>query len=75
MLLEENYQSMVTADRELEQLRETLEDALDEADDDSARYHIRRAAQRVVILRNGLDDDSLATEIARPAEDGNHEST
>jgi hypothetical protein len=74
MLLEENYQSMVTADRELEQLRETLEEALDETDDDSARYHIRRAAQRVVILRNGLDDDSLATEIGRAADDGTHES-
>jgi hypothetical protein len=65
---------MVTADRELDQLRETLAKALEKTDDDSARYHIRRAAQRVVILQNGLDEDSLATEVVGPVDDVDHDS-
>jgi hypothetical protein len=41
---------MVTVEGTRERLRYSLEQALESADDEQARYHIRIAAQRLVVL-------------------------
>lgn len=42
---------MVTVEGTRERLRYSLEQALESADDEQARYHIRIAAQRLVVFQ------------------------
>jgi hypothetical protein len=42
---------MVTVEGTRDRLRYSLEQALEAADDEQARYHIRIAAQRLVVLQ------------------------
>jgi hypothetical protein len=65
MLFELNLLVMGTGNQQLERLRQDLDLALEAADDDGARYHIRRAAQRVEIIRTGMDETQLETELPR----------
>ncbi|WP_299267861.1 hypothetical protein [Halorientalis sp.] len=53
---------MVTASRELERIERPLGEALEETDEDSAKYHIREAAQRVEIFRYHVEEGTATVE-------------
>ncbi|WP_193767519.1 hypothetical protein [Halorientalis pallida] len=53
---------MVSASRELERIKNSLDEALSEADEESAKYHIREAAQRVEIFRYHVEEGDLTVE-------------
>lgn len=54
---------MGTGSRLLERLRADLDTALEAAEDENARYHIRRAAQRVEVIETGMPERYLETEL------------
>lgn len=54
--------TMVTASRELERIERSLGEALEETDEDSAKYHIREAAQRVEIFRYHVEEGTATVE-------------
>ena len=53
---------MVSASRELERIKESLGEALSEADEECAKYHIREAAQRVEIFRYHFEEGEVTVE-------------
>jgi hypothetical protein len=53
---------MVTASRELERIERSLGEALEETDEECAKYHIREAAQRVEIFRYHYEEGEVTAE-------------
>ncbi|WP_424018672.1 hypothetical protein ACOZ4N_04110 [Halorientalis pallida] len=53
---------MVSGSRELERIKESLGEALSEADEECAKYHIREAAQRVEIFKYHFENEELTVE-------------
>ncbi len=53
---------MVTASRELERIGQSLGEALEETDEDRAKYHIREAAQRVEIFKYHVEEEKVTVE-------------